>query len=397
MLKISFRSLSWALYDFANTIFSAVVLTAYFPLYLSSLAPQKPWYLGAATTASMLLAGAAVPFFGALSDATGRTKNYLLKTTAACIFFMFFLSVFRTPPALMACFMAACFFYHASLVFYCSLLPAAAPPEDQAWISGLGTGLGYLGVVLALPVAGWAEHLWGTPAVFGVSALLFLLFSLPLFIFVPERTVSAPVKFRWSLWPEEWRRALGLMKTLPSKPRAFAFFIGTFLVLEALNGTIFWFAVYAKEVFAPPRQAIIFLLMAVNAGAFVWGIFCGILTEKIKTSAVMLLSAAALAATLVLLVLMPSFAAFTVICVTGGAFAISGIWTAGRKRVVELAPEQDLGAYFGIYNLATKFSIVSNFLFSVIAGRAGYRTALLALALPALASLYFFKRQRSNS
>jgi MFS transporter, UMF1 family len=77
----------WSLYDFANTIFSAVVLTAYFPLYLTELA-GKNWFLGAATTGSMILAGLFTPFFGALSDQTGRTKQYLVLTTLVTIFLL---------------------------------------------------------------------------------------------------------------------------------------------------------------------------------------------------------------------------------------------------------------------------------------------------------------------
>src|SRR5689334_21929549 len=85
---------SWALYDFANTIFSAVVLTSYFPLYLTSLAGSN-WLLGAATTGSMILAGLVVPFAGALSDRTGKTKKYLWRTTLACIVFFALLSATR--------------------------------------------------------------------------------------------------------------------------------------------------------------------------------------------------------------------------------------------------------------------------------------------------------------
>ena len=78
MVKPTRRSLlSWASYDFANTIFSAIVLTSYFPLYLTELA-GKNIYLGAASSLSMILAGLIVPFLGALSDQTGKTKVYLI-------------------------------------------------------------------------------------------------------------------------------------------------------------------------------------------------------------------------------------------------------------------------------------------------------------------------------
>ncbi len=392
MAKKSLSSFSWALYDFANTIFSAVVLTAYFPLYLNSLMPGRPWMLGAATTGSMLLAGISVPFWGALSDSTGKTKNYLIKMTLLCIFFLLFLAVFKQPVPLLAAFVISSFFYHASLVFYHSLLAVAAPAEDQGFVSGLGTGLGYLGVVAALPVAHWAEGRWGTPAAFITAAVLFFIFSLPVFFFVPERKVHNPVPFSWKIWAEEWKKILSLAATFLKKPPVLYFFLGNFMIMEALNGTIFWFAVYAREVFRPSSPEIIRLLIGMNAAAFFTGLVAGMMTGSLPSKKILLWSACSLAVTLAALTMTPDFARFKLICFTGGAFAISGIWTAGRKRVVEIAPEEELGAYFGIYNLTTKLSVFSNLAFSLIAGQAGFPAALLALTLPAIAGIVLLRK-----
>ena len=373
---------SWACYDFANTIFSAVVLTAYFPLYLTDLAGAH-WYLGAATTASMLLAGAATPFFGALSDQTGRTKNYLIRTTLVCILFFFSLALVHNLAGLMFSFLAACFFYHASLVFYNSLLPVAAPPEKQGWASGLGTGLGYLGVVAALPIAHLADRNLGRPAVFAVGALLFLLFSLPLFFFVPERKVEHPVVFRWNLWFEEWKKVWETVKKLPARPVLLLFLAGNFFTVDALNSAIFWISVYTREVFHPGQGNLIVFLIALNASAFAAGILAGILTDRLGASLIFTLSSGCLAATLALLASAPDFRTFVILALTGGAFAISGIWTAGRKRLMELAPSEKAGEYFGLYGLTTKISVIGSLIFSVAADLAGFRTALWLLVFPA--------------
>ena len=219
---------SWALYDFANTIFSAVVLTAYFPLYLTDLAGAN-WILGAATTGSMILAGIFTPAMGSLSDKTGKTKHYLVGTTLLSVVSLYFLSVFKTIPFLIGVFIFSCFFYHAALVFYNSLLVVAANPKKQGLASGLGTGLGYLGVVFALPVSHWVDTHFGRPQVFSVAAGLFLLFSLPAFFFVPERVVKNPVLPSWNLWIQEWKKMFLLLKKLPQKPVLLLFLGGNFL------------------------------------------------------------------------------------------------------------------------------------------------------------------------
>ncbi len=391
------RILAWAFYDFANTIFSAVVLTSYFPLYLNERAQGKLWYLGLATTGSMLLAGAAVPLLGALSDRTGKTKTYLIRTTLLCLLFLIGLSIFNSIGLLMASFVISCFFYHASLVFYHALLPAVAKPEEQGKISGLGTGLGYLGVVIALPIVHEVEKIGGKPLVFTAAASLFLLFSLPVFLWVPERRVQTPEPFRWHLWTEEWRKAFGVFTEIQKSKTLWSFFAGNFLVLEALNATIFWFAVYAKETFNPGSGKIIQLLLGVNASAFAMGLLCGWLTDKFTSKRILAVSAFSLAVTVSVLALTPDFQSFFWVCCAGGSFAIAGIWTAGRKRVLELAPPEKLGTYCGFYNLTTKISVVSNLIFSVIAGYFNFKTALLFLAIPAIAGAVLLKNGSQKS
>ena len=374
--------LAWAFYDFANTIFSAIVLTAYFPLYLKDLAGAN-WILGAATTGSMILAGIFTPAMGALSDRTGKTRHYLIVTTLISIAFLYYLSVFKTVPFLIGAFVLSCFFYHAALVFYNSLLVVAADPEKQGFASGLGTGLGYLGVVFALPAAHWVDSRFGRPQVFIAAAVLFLLFSLPAFFLVPERKVQNPVSPGWDLWRKEWAGIFAILKKLPGNPALLLFLGGNFFVVDALNAAIFWLMVYTREVFHPGQGILIGFLTALNASAFLMGILSGILTDRWGAARTLTLSGAVLAGTLAILALTKSFPVFLAANLTGGAFAIAGIWTAGRKRLIELAPREELGGYFGLYGLVTKISVAGSLLFSIAADIAGFRPALWILVFAA--------------
>jgi MFS transporter, UMF1 family len=380
--------LSWALYDFANTIFSAIVITAYFPLYLTALAGNNAT-LGAATTGAMILAGLVIPLLGALSDQTGRTKSYLIRTTLLCVIALSFIPLSKNVGVLVLLYAAACFFFHASLVFYNSLLPVVAPPEKQGFASGLGTGLGYFGVVLALPLAHFADKHFGRPSVFWVAAVLFLLFSLPAFFFVPERTVSNPASFRWSLWKTEWARLLRFLEKIRNEPRLLFFFTGNFFVTDALNTLIMWVSVFAREVFHPAPGELIGMLIAINLSAFCAGILAGFMTDRIGSMKLFIFSAALLAASIFILATVPDFKTFMIISVAGGAFAIAGIWTSGRKALVELAPPDSLGEYFGLYGLTTKISVIGSLIFSIIADFSGFRTALKTVAFPATVGLLF--------
>ncbi len=381
--------LSWAFYDFANTIFSAIVLTVYFPLYLTDLAHGTHWYLGAATTASMILAGMVVPFLGALSDQTGRTKAFLILATFLCILFLIPLSFIRSPMGLILFFLLASFFYHASLVFYNSLLPVVAEKKKQGFASGLGTGLGYLGVVFSIPIAHLIDQKFGRPPVFSLAAVLFLLCSLPLFFFVPEREVPCARPFRWSMWNEEWKKIWNSVKRLPQQPDLLWFLVGNFFAVDALNTMIFWFMVFGREVFHPPQRQLISLLLAVNTSAFFMGLLAGFLTDRLGGLKVMILATIVLALSLGTLAVLPDFFSFAAVSILGGAFAIAGIWTAGRKALIELAQPAKVGEYFGLYGLTTKISVIGSLIFSMVADGAGFRLALWTLVVPASMGVLF--------
>ena len=375
---------SWIFYDFANTIFSAVVLTAFFPLYITQKT-QSNWPLGVASTASMILAGLAVPLLGILSDATGKTKRYLVMATLITCFSMAALSMFVHPAFLIFIFLIAAFFYHASLVFYNSLLPVVSEPSNQGWISGLGTGLGYLGVVISVPIAHAVSESFGMRWVFSATACLFFLFSLPLFFWVPERTVENPVSFRWSLFGSQWHKLISLLKTLPSQPHVLLFFGGHFFIADALNSMIIWFMVYAREIFNPGQNALMALLIQVNLAAFGFGLFAGWITDRIGSLQTLVLCSISLIICTILLMAAPDFQTFKLSTLIFGTFAIAGIWTSGRKVVIGFAPQELVGEYFGIYGLTTKLSVIGSLSFSLLADIQGFRQALWVLLFPAAA------------
>lgn len=364
------------------------MLTVYFPLYLTSLAGSRS-VLGAATTGAMILAGLVTPWIGALSDKTGQTKRYLVFSTLACITAVSVLSLFRSPAPLIACFVAACFFFHASLVFYNSLLSVAAAPEKQGFASGLGTGLGYLGVVCVLPLMNAIDKVSGVSAVFLASGFLFLAFSLPLFFFVPERTVARPEPFRFRSFVSEWKNISQTLRALPASPKLMFFFIGNFFLVDAVNSVIFWLSVYTRDVFHPTQDQLILVLMGLNVSAFLAGLISGFLSDKIGASKVLIAAAVSLTLTLILLMLPLSFPLFMAVCFLGGAFALAGVWTSGRKVLLELAPPDKTGEYFGIYGLTTKVSVLGSFLYGLSADKLGMREGLGILVISAAAGLFF--------
>jgi UMF1 family MFS transporter len=200
---------AWAMYDLANSAFSATIITAIFPVYFTSVAgadlpPGEAMRLLARTTTIALATSAILaPFLGALADYAPIKKRLLgMFVAIGCVASGCLALAARGDWLLAAvCFGAGNVGFTASLTFYDSLLPHIAREEEIDRVSTGGFALGYLGggVLLALNVA-WIL----SPATFGLRdaahasrlsfasvAVWWCLFSIPLFRRVPEPTVRA--------------------------------------------------------------------------------------------------------------------------------------------------------------------------------------------------------------
>jgi len=382
------RLWSWAFYDFANTIFSATVITFYFPLYLTSLTGTNR-SLGMATTASMIFAGLLTPLAGAQSDQTGKTKAYLMRSTFLCVVFCALLFFTRPVGWLMLYYACACIFFHVSLVFYNALLPVAAPEGKQGFASGLGVGLGYFGVVSTLPFMNWADHTLGRPSVFLLAAVLFSLSSLPLFLFLPERTVENPQPVTLRNFWDPWKQLARTVRGLPANPKVLLFLAGNFFVVDAVNSTISWVSVYLREVFHLGQGKMVSVMMILNVCAFFGGVISGFLTDKLGAMKTFLASTVALAFMLIMMTQPIPLRIFSVLIYTCGAFAVSGVWAAGRKALVDMVPSQKIGEYFGLYGLTTKVSVIASLLYSLASDAIGMQKAMWVLVFPAAVGFFF--------
>jgi UMF1 family MFS transporter len=143
------RAAAWVLYDLANTVYAAVLTFVFAPWFTSRFDATS---MGVTQTASMILAGLAVPVLGALIDRTGRTRGYLAIGTLLCIGAMAAWGLGGGKATLLLWFFVANVSYNLSLLFYNALLPSVASDRRAGLVSGLGFGVGYLGTVLVLVV-----------------------------------------------------------------------------------------------------------------------------------------------------------------------------------------------------------------------------------------------------
>jgi len=238
---------AWALFDFANSVYPAVMTTAVFPVFFvltvvgSEGGDGELWW-GRAVSISALIVAMSSPLLGAIADRGGARKKFMLFYTAVCLIGVAMMSTLGEGMVIkgVILFVIANVGFESALVFYNAYLPDIAPPDKRGWVSGLGFGVGYLGsalgLILALQFVHRIELVWFLVAVF------FFVFSIPTFLILPEdekTNMTVIQAARWgfssfrSIVREVWK-----LKDLRNFLIAFFFYIDGVLTIIIMAGVV---------------------------------------------------------------------------------------------------------------------------------------------------------------
>ena len=392
---------AWSLYDFANTIFSFAVVSGAIGLYL--VKPEQfgerdgNVLLSVAIIVSVGINALVSPILGALSDFGGRRMPFLLFFTALCIGATFFIA--DVPAFLgLALFIVANFAYQAALIYYDATLKTVSYPETRGRMSGIGTAIGYCGTVFV----GLAIFLLDIPVVdrFRLTALLFLAFAIPIFLFVREPVPKTPHRLTVADVVGSFgqlRRSIEHAKTVPGLGR---FLVGRFFYSDAVNTVIVVMSVVTTKALgvsdATANVILLLLTLVAIVMSFVWGALADRLGPK-RTLVIVLSSwAVGLLLGTVALGFGPSgLAPFLVAGAILGS-GLGGVTVADRVLMVRLSPPERIGEFFGLYGLVGKGSqVVGQLLYALIIllfldtlGNGAYQVAVVSLLVTMLIGLW---------
>ena len=179
---------SWVLYDFSDTIFSASILTFYFPLWVTEDVGGTDTHFTLALSGSMLLVALTGPMLGTLSDRLNRRVPLLAVSVITCAVCTGLIGMFGGLATGLVLFILANFLYQSGLIFYNTLIVNVSGETNRGIISGIGIGAGYIGLIVTfLALSPWVDTV-GNEAAFLPTALLYVAFAIPLFIFVKENS-----------------------------------------------------------------------------------------------------------------------------------------------------------------------------------------------------------------
>src|SRR5690606_18663204 len=193
---------AWAMYDFANSGYTTVVITTVFSTYfVSVVAAGRSWATLAFTLAlslSYLAIMLSMPALGARADARAGKRRLLFTSTVGCVAATALLALVGPNDIALALVLLAlsnyCYCVGESVV--AAFLPEMARPNALGRVSGWGWGFGYFGGMLtlglSLALVGWASsrgaeaHQY-VPYVMLLTAFVFSISAIPSFVFLRER------------------------------------------------------------------------------------------------------------------------------------------------------------------------------------------------------------------
>ena len=385
---------SWALYDFANTIFSMNVVTLYFAVWLVTERGASNTAYSLATSLSSLIVLFLAPWVGAVSDASGRRKPWVVGMTLVCVAATLALSPLSRAGLfpILAAFAVANTAYQLALPPYNAMLPELVPEGGRGRLSGLGTALGYAGsitgVLLVAPfvTGGLGIPAGGRQAAFTPTALLFLLFALPFFLFCRDHLARRPAeRVRWTGIVVELASALRDSRRHRGLTR---FVVATYFYQDALGTAISFMALYAVTVLGLPAGGEIRLFVTLTIPAIVGAYLAGRASDRWGPRRTLRIVLLGWIVGLMAVALAPTLLAFWI----GGfivGFAFGGIWSAERPLLLTLVPEAEAGRFFGLLALSARAAaIVGPLLWAAIVDglaaplgkNVAYRLAVVSLA-----------------
>jgi len=359
--EVKFREVwAWSMYDFANSAYTTVVITAVFGAYFVGVVAEGKAWATFAWTAALSVSYAAIlitgPLVGAWADAHAAKKELLLATTVGCVIFT--AALYYAGPGAVALSLVLLilsnYFFGAGENLIAAFLPELASSQAMGRVSGWGWSFGYLGGLAALGLC--LFYITGNsatpasetvPVTMLITAAFFAVAALPTFLILRERaTPQARMHSPWARVRDTLRHARQF--------RDLRRFLVCLVFYQAgVTAVVALAAIYAEQAMKFTTQQTITLILVVNVTAAIGAFGFGYLQDAIG-------HVRAVALTLVGWIVMVVIAGFSQtpesfwLAANLAGLCMGSSQAAGRAVVGYLAPVDRLAEFFGLWGLAVK-------------------------------------------
>jgi len=394
----------WCMYDWANSAFATVILSAVLPIYFVSLVPDEGGKVsllgfshtfraaslwGYAVSFSMFIVAVTSPYLGSLADRWSSHRKFLFTYCligSLCTSLLFFATPGRYIFASIL-FILSNIGFAGSNVFYNSFLPKLAQPNELDRLSSRGFAYGYVGGGLALLLVfaiiqgysflGFPDKGSASRVGFLITGVWWLVFAFPAYRYVRVQPTSPIIVDDSHRGIRDYFRIFAEIKKYPS---LLLFLVAFLFYNDGIQTIIVVAAIFAREELALSQGTILSCFLMIQFVAMPGTLIFGRLAEVYGAKRSLYLA-------LVLFIMVTIFAyfmntalefwilGFVIAIILGGSQAVS------RSFFSSLIPEGKHAEFFGFYAISAKFaSVFGPLTFALILDLTGSaRLSILAL------------------
>ncbi len=378
----------WSLFDFANTSFAIIVATFLYAVYFKKVVAQGEaigdLYWSLATSISMTITAIISPVLGAIADYSAGKKRFLLFFTLLCIFStasLYFVNEGNILSGILL-FVLANIGFEAGLVFYDAFLPEITEPKNYGRVSGYGFAAGYFGSLASLAIVFPFINNDKIRETFIISALFFLIFSLPLFLFLKDSRKK--VERTESFLKIGYKRVWDTISHLKTYKNLAVFLLAFFFYIEGVNTVIYFAGNYAHTTMGFSEMELIYFFLTVQTTAIIGSIIFGIISDSIGQKKSIIFTLIIWLITVFLAYIVETKNQFYLVGLLAGA-AMGSCQSISRSFMSLLTPPEKKTEFFGFYSFFGKSSAVVG---PLVFGLVSYITNSQRIAIISIA--FFF-------
>ena len=392
---------NFALYDFANSAFTTIIITFIFSTYFAKQIAPNPVlgqsYWGWAIGTTGILVAIIGPILGSYADKKNFTEFFIKLFTIICISLTTLLW-FSKPSEKYLLFTLiivalANFFYELSLIFYNSILKRISKTSDLGKSSGFSFALGYIGGILiliicikifidndVLPFGLSKENSENIRATSIVVAIWYLIFSIP-FLFSLKKKINNKIE----LSSDNIKKIKDLV-WFNGLNNLGKFLIARMLYADGLNAIIVMGGIFAVGVFNLEIKDLLILSILMNVTAFIGAIVGGYANDKFSSKSVIIFSLLGLIISSSIILFVKSQLFFLIFAAINGFF-IGPIQSASRVFITKSIDENNQASGFGLFALSGKLTsfigplLVSTITYISSSQRIGFSSAIILLLI----------------
>ena len=394
---------SWSVYDWANSAWSAIIITFIFAEYfVNVLAPDKDlgtlywtWTIGLSSLVAALLS----PILGSISDQSQRSKYWLILSTFIYSFIAF--SFWFAQPKGMDLFLIIFLLfignisYEISQIFYNGQLKLITTENNYAKLSGFAWGLGYAGTVIIFiiyygifllpedPIFTLDKTTYENIRIsFPITGAWILIFSLPLFIsFKDPKSNTITSKFNIK---KSFNQIIITFKDLRKYKNIIWFLIARLFYMDGINAIFAVAAIYAATVFGMSTTDIIMLGIGTNFAAGIGSWVFSFIENKIGSKNIIVFSLICIFIISFAILLINQKNTFIILAICLSTF-FGPIQSASRVYFAKFIPDEKKYEFFGFYSFSGK---VTSFIGPILYGTITYTFSSPKLGMASLLVLF---------